>query len=168
MNSIDDTYSRVLIYDKTLNKPIGFFHIKELLIIHDVYPRKKISKLKRDLLFFNEHLVVGDALREMLKKNIHIAAVNNKLGNAIGIVTQEDILEVFLGEIYDETDDETEDYNSSEPFMSSPEKHHLVKGGFLVSHLNIVFNLDLPYKNNETISMLLKKREKSSFPLNLL
>ena len=53
MNSIDDTYSRVLIYDKTLNKPIGFFHIKELLIIHDVYPRKKISKLKRDLLFFN-------------------------------------------------------------------------------------------------------------------
>ena len=160
MHDLDDTYSRVLIYDGSLNNPLGFVHVKELLVLHDEHSRKKISTLKRDLLFVSEHLVVGDALREMLQKNVHIAVINNRKGAAIGIVTQEDVFEEFLGEIYDETDDDTEDYDSSPSILSSPEKHYLINGSFLISSLDKIFDLKIPYKSKETVSMLIKKRIK--------
>src|SRR6202030_3122833 len=52
---------------------------------------------------------IGDLLRDMQKKRIHMAIVVDEHGGFMGVVTLEDILEQIVGEIGDEFDVEKRD-----------------------------------------------------------
>ena len=43
-------------------------------------------------------------MNEMKKRRLHMAVVRNKERVILGIITMEDILEVLVGDIYDEDD----------------------------------------------------------------
>lgn len=87
------THSRFPIYEQTVDKIIGFIHIKDIFLG---------KKMIREIITVPETKRIDDILLDMRKKRVHIAIVKNKHGKTTGLVTLEDIIESLVGEIEDE------------------------------------------------------------------
>jgi putative hemolysin len=95
--------SRVPVYHGALANVAGFMHTKDLL-----YVWKRGKKFSSDMVhppyFIQPDKKVYDLIKEFQSGRTHMAFVKDALGNMIGIVTLEDILERIVGDIVDEYD----------------------------------------------------------------
>ncbi|MCQ2434021.1 MAG: hemolysin family protein [Oscillospiraceae bacterium] len=99
-----ERYSRLPVYDETLDDIIGFITEKDffgLLEEGGTSLRKIIQKIIR----LPEFARISDILGTMQRNKSHIALVIDQYGGTKGMVTLEDIIEELVGEIYDEADE---------------------------------------------------------------
>ncbi|WP_353066461.1 hemolysin family protein [Arcanobacterium hippocoleae] len=83
---------------------IGFIHIRDL--INPDPKLRQVRELVRPVLFFPEGKPVLAALTEMRAQNAHLAIIVDEYGGTDGLITIEDVVEEFVGEIRDEYDRE--------------------------------------------------------------
>ncbi len=103
--SEDLRYSRVPVYDKTIDNIKGIVYIKDILLSNK-NKTTKIRRLMKDAYFTTETKLVNELFEELRKNRKQMAIVIDEYGGTSGIVTMEDILEEIVGEIYDEYDEE--------------------------------------------------------------
>lgn len=104
-------YSRLPVYDETIDKVIGVLNQKDFFKAMLGGDKIYIKKIMSEPLFINENMKVDDVIRAMQKSKKHMAIVLDEYGGTSGIVCMEDAIEEMVGEIYDEhdtTDDEKE------------------------------------------------------------
>ena len=106
---IEQGFSRIPIYDKTIDKIIGILHTKELL----KYDRQKdgkvrLKELTKKAFFIPTTKTLVEVLEDFKRKRTHIAIIVDEYGGTEGIVTIEDVIEEIVGEIQDEFDQEDE------------------------------------------------------------
>lgn len=66
---------------------------------------KKVSAIKRDILFVEDSITVAKLMDTLIPKRQHLAMVADSFGSIVGLVTLEDVFETLLGlEIVDESD----------------------------------------------------------------
>jgi len=102
---LDTGFSRLPVYEETLDEVKGIIHSKDLLkhikeIDFNWHP------LMRPVNFVHETKLIKPLLREFQMKRNHMAIVVDEFGGTSGIVTLEDIMEEIIGEIKDEFDDD--------------------------------------------------------------
>lgn len=102
---IESGYSRLPVYDKTLDHVKGILYVKDLMpYLYTEEADFAWQPLIRDAYFVPENKKINDLLEEFRQRKIHMAIVVDEYGGTEGIVTLEDILEEIVGEISDETD----------------------------------------------------------------
>jgi gliding motility-associated protein GldE len=106
---ISSGYSRIPIYEGTIDQIKGIVYVKDLLPYTKNIDTKDWKRLIRKAWFITENKSISDLLHEFQEKHIHLAIVIDEFGGTTGIVTMEDILEEIVGEINDEYDNDTED-----------------------------------------------------------
>ena len=95
-------FSRFPIIDEKKQIFKGYIHKSSTYKAKD---DDKVDKFARDMRSFSPEARLQDVLSAMLEDHNHMALVVDQLGNWIGIVTLEDIIETIIGkEIVDETD----------------------------------------------------------------
>jgi putative hemolysin len=100
---INEQYSRIPVYDGTIDNMIGFVHVRDMFELDDQErKKKKIGELVRPMSHVPETKPVNDLLREMQQDGAHMAIVVDEYGNTAGLATMEDLVEEILGEIRDE------------------------------------------------------------------
>lgn len=105
---VNSGYSRVPIYDNTLDNITGILYVKDLLP-HIAKPENfEWHHIVRPAYFIPKTKKNDDLLKEFQKTKTHIAIVVDEYGGTSGVITLEDILEEIVGEINDELDDEEE------------------------------------------------------------
>ena len=115
-------------------------HIIGILLAKDLLPyaisseknKPTVDKLVHPLVIVPEFKRVDSMLKEFQENRFHMAVVVDEFGGVCGLVTIEDILEIIVGDIGDEYDDEedtlTDDIIKSaddEQFMSFGPQFHL-------------------------------------------
>ena len=102
---LKDKYTRLPVYEKTLDNIVGVLHTKDLLgAILEKRPIN-ISKIMNQHVVFVAPSMRGlDLLREMQAKGMQLAVVVDEFGGTLGLITLEDLLEEIVGEIEDEHD----------------------------------------------------------------
>lgn len=81
----------------------GYINTKEMLTSIAAGRRAEWQKFIHDIPQFRESDSLKDVLLRMQQSRVHMAAVTDISGAAVGIVTMEDILEEIVGDIRDET-----------------------------------------------------------------
>lgn len=104
----ENRFSRVPVYEKSLDRVIGILHAKELLRTWgEKSPDDRgLRPFLRKPHFIPQSKKLDVLFREFQKQRIHLAVVVDEYGKTAGIVTLEDLLEELFGEIYDELDEE--------------------------------------------------------------
>ena len=108
---LESGYSRVPIYEESLDKIVGIIHIKDLLPHIDEVDGFQWQSLMRPPFFVPESKMIDDLLEEFREKKVHLAIVVDEYGGCEGLVTLEDIIEEIVGDISDEFDDDEVAYS---------------------------------------------------------
>ena len=103
-------YSRIPIFDETLDNIKGILYTKDLLPHLEKPNTFAWQTLIRTPYFVPENKRVNDLLEELQEKHKHMAIVVDEYGGTSGIVTLEDVIEEIIGEISDEFDEEEHNY----------------------------------------------------------
>ena len=126
-------HSRLVVYNDTLDDPIGMVHIRDLIafmtaraaVDPDKPSRRKkqraagldlgaidltmqlsSTKIMREMLFVPPSMPALDLLEKMQATRIHLALVVDEYGGTDGLVSMEDIVEQIVGDIADEHDED--------------------------------------------------------------
>ena len=126
-------HSRLVVYDDTLDDPVGMVHIRDLIAFMTaraaVDPEKNAkrkkplpadldlkavnlgmplsaTKIVREILFVPPSMRAIDLLARMQATRIHLSLVVDEYGGTDGLASIEDIVEQIVGEIADEHDED--------------------------------------------------------------
>ncbi|KAJ1451022.1 hypothetical protein M885DRAFT_447003 [Pelagophyceae sp. CCMP2097] len=101
-------HTRIPVYDDEIDNIIGVVNAKKLLeLVKDPASlnASRVESCCEPTYFVPETMVAWKVLEEMRRRRLHMAIVVDEYGGTAGVVTLEDILEVVVGEIYDEDDE---------------------------------------------------------------
>jgi CBS domain containing-hemolysin-like protein len=99
----EEKHTRYPVYDPARNDLIGVINLKALaLLSEEDLARMQDAHVLKDLLRVPEERRIDAVLKEMRRRRQHMAAVVDRDGKAIGMLTMEDIIEEIFGEIEDE------------------------------------------------------------------
>lgn len=131
---IETGYSKMVIYQNSLDDIIGYVHSFDLF--------KKPSTIKEIVIpveFIPETIFIKDAMGLLIKKRKSVAVVLDEYGGTSGILTIEDIVEELFGEIEDEHDSDEELIEKE-----LEENVFLFSTRFDVEYLNQTYKLMIP------------------------
>ena len=107
---IENGFSRIPVYEDTLDEIKGILYVKDLLP-HLEEADFNWQSLLRPAFFVPENKKINDLFQDFRAKKIHIAIVVDEYGGTSGLVTMEDVLEEIVGDISDEFDIVVENQN---------------------------------------------------------
>ncbi|NOX41247.1 MAG: HlyC/CorC family transporter [Alphaproteobacteria bacterium] len=113
----DSGLTRLPVFDETLDRPLGFVHLKDLALKHGFACDDSdlaIKDMLRPLLFAPPSMPIGVLFQKMQTDRLHMALVIDEYGGVDGLVTIEDLIEEVVGEIEDEHDLEEDQFWSQE------------------------------------------------------
>jgi putative hemolysin len=102
---IDRGFSRIPVYNDSIDNITGILYTKDLLPYFDQDSFDWVS-LKREAYFVPENKKLDDLLNEFKDRKMHLAIVVDEYGGTSGLITLEDIIEEIVGEISDEYDND--------------------------------------------------------------
>ncbi|GAC1402997.1 MAG: hemolysin family protein [Candidatus Velthaea sp.] len=145
---IAEGYSKLPIYDETIDNVIGVVHDRELLIAlsNGTIASASLRSLMRPVTHVPENKRISELLREMQRNKFSLAIVLDEYGGTAGLVTMEDLLEEIVGEIRDEHDEGEE-----EAIRRIAEDESIVEAGTNIEDVNAELGIDLPHEEFETI-----------------
>ena len=101
-------YSRIPVYDGDLDNIVGILYHKDYYMT-DFDKNSPITEILKPVIFVTKTQKIGDVLKDLQEKQLHLAIVTDEYGSTAGIVTLEDIIEEIVGEIWDEHDERIEE-----------------------------------------------------------
>jgi CBS domain containing-hemolysin-like protein len=103
---ISEGYSRMPVYEETIDKIVGIVHAKDVLPLVANNKPFALKDIIRKPYFIPETKKINDLMAELKQQRIQIAIILDEFGGTAGMVTLEDIVEELVGEIQDEYDEE--------------------------------------------------------------
>ena len=137
----ESKHSRLLVYDDSIDKVIGYVHHFDLL-----KKPTSIRQFLRPLEVIPASMNAQELLIQLVKERKNIAWVVDEYGGTAGIITLEDLMEEIFGEIEDEHDVEEQ----NEKKISDTE--FVFSARLEVDYLNEEYNLQIPEGEYETLS----------------
>lgn len=135
---LKEGYSRIPVYDETIDKIIGVIHAKDVLPIIAGKKEMILKDIIRKPYFIPETKKINDLMKEFQQRRIQIAIVLDEFGGTAGMVTLEDIVEELVGEIQDEFDEE-------KPIVEKVSDHEfIVNASATIYDVNEYLPHDLP------------------------
>ena len=107
---VESGHSRFPVINEDIDHIEGILLAKDLLAYgFNQQEACSLTQIIRQAIIVPESKKVEPLLKEFRSKRYHMAIVVDEYGGVSGVVTIEDILELIVGEIEDETDDEIEE-----------------------------------------------------------
>jgi len=131
---IETGFSKVLVYQSSLDDIIGYVHSFELF-----RKPRTIKSVMIPVEFVPETMFIKDVMNLLTKKRKSVAIVLDEYGGTSGMITIEDIVEELFGEIQDEHD-------SDETLIEEQlgEKEFRFSTRLDVEYINEVYKLNIP------------------------
>ena len=137
---IQSGFSRIPVYEESLDKVSGILYVKDLLPYLDAQTFAW-QTLLRPAFFVPENRKINDLFQDFREKKIHIAIVVDEYGGTSGLITMEDVIEEIVGEINDEFDN----VKQEEHYTKLDDETYLFKAQTSIVDFCKVFNVSENY-----------------------
>jgi putative hemolysin len=107
---IESNFSRIPVYDDSIDNIIGILHTEHFLKHLVQSDQIDIRSILIDVCYIHKTMKLPDAFSELQKRKLEMAIVTDEYGGTMGCVTMEDILEELVGDIWDESDEITNEF----------------------------------------------------------
>ena len=147
---IEYGYSRIPIYEDNIDNIVGVVYAKDLLrhgVVGD--DQRPLKAVAREPYYTPEAKHVGELLRDMKERKVHIAVVVDEHGGTAGIVTFEDLIEEIVGPIRDEYD-----MREVEELQIVSDHEVVVSARFPVDDLKEALDIEVPDVDADTVGGL--------------
>jgi magnesium and cobalt exporter, CNNM family len=132
-------YSRLPVYDKSLDNVVGFIHSKDLMSFLLKPQEFRLEYVLQPPMYIVDTARLEDVLRQMQKAKSHFGFVVDEHGGVEGMITLEDLLEEIVGDISDEHDEEV-----NEQINQVDSRTYVLDGALAVRDLNRRLKTALP------------------------
>lgn len=123
--------SRLPVYQESIDDIVGILNIKDIIFLSDEEIQNfNIKNYVREAFFTYEFKKITQLLEEMKKEKTQMAIVVDEYGGTAGLLTIEDLVEVIVGDIDDEYDEEEEE------IVKVSDNEYLVEGSTKISDVN--------------------------------
>ncbi len=156
----DFGFSRMPVYDGTLDNVIGLFYTKDLIKIikdangglsEELIGKFDIREYMRTALYVPETNSFKELFEKFKDTHIQMAIVIDEYGGTLGIVTMEDLLESIMGTMHDEYDTEPEITD----VRKISDNEYILNGLVSIKDVEDAAQIVIPNENNcETIGGL--------------
>ena len=148
----DSPYSRLPLYEESIDNIIGVVHLKDLMLLQYSGPGQDQTQALRQILheapFVPDSTLIEDVMALLQKTHSNVAIVIDEYGGTAGLITFEDLVEEIIGEFQDEFDPE------DSAMVVQANNRMLVRGEVQIEDLNELLGLYLPTDNVDTIGGL--------------
>ncbi|MDQ0360140.1 hemolysin family protein [Breznakia pachnodae] len=142
-------YTRIPIFEKTLDDVVGILHAKDVLScisrMNDI-SEFSLKEIIRKPVFVPDSKMIDQLFYELKAEKTHIAIVIDEYGGTAGIVTMEDLIEEIVGEVFDEYDDIPIGYRKI------GEGQYLMDGSLELDEVEKILDIDLPVDEYDTLN----------------
>jgi putative hemolysin len=147
---IQSTYSRIPIYQDSIDNILGIIHIKDVLIQANQkgFENIRIKDLLREPYYVPTSIKINNLFKRMQETNHQMAIILDDYGGMEGVVTIEDLIEEIVGNIYDEYDP------IEEEIKQISDTQYMVNGTIAIQDLNRYLGLNVA-QDYETLSGLI-------------
>lgn len=126
----DKQFSRLPVYQETIDNIIGVLYIKDLILNYGDDRAFNLKNYMRLPYFTYEFNKTCELFQEMRTNRIPIAIVLDEYGGTSGIITMEDLVEEIVGDIQDEYDE------FEEEIIVIKEDEYIVEGSTKIDTVN--------------------------------
>ena len=138
-NIIESGYSRIPVIKDNIDNIVGLLNIRDIFKAEiEQEADVNIRKIMTTPFFIPETKKINELLAQFQKSKNHIAITVNEHGENSGVVTLEDVLEVLVGEIEDESDNESPD------IIKVKKNHWIVYGKADIEDVNNKIKMNVP------------------------
>jgi CBS domain containing-hemolysin-like protein len=132
----EEGFSRLPVYKDTIDNIIGVIYTKDLISAAEHRELITLQDIIRPANFASSTKQIGNLLKEMQRRKVHMSILVDEYGGVEGLVTIEDIIEEIVGEIQDEYD------------VESPEVVDEKSGVYLINPIISVEDFNKRFKVN--------------------
>ena len=108
-------YSRLAVYEDSIDNIIGTLYLNHFFKALTEGAPVEIRPLLMEPCYVYKTVKLPGVLEELRRCKQHMAIVTDDYGGTMGIITMEDVLEEIVGEIWDETDEITDELIEQSP-----------------------------------------------------
>ena len=138
--------SRLPVYQESIDDIVGILNIKDIIFLSDEEIENfDIKDYVREAFFTYEFKKITQLLEEMKKEKTQMAIVVDEYGGTAGLLTIEDLVEVIVGDIDDEYDEEEEE------IVKINDNEYLVEGRTKISDVNEQLGINLESEEFDSI-----------------
>jgi len=103
--ALANQYTRYPLVEPGSDKVLGYIHMKDMMAaLASGHEPKRMRELAREPIYCSEETPSEWLRREFQRRRVHMSIVLGTGNSFVGVVTLEDLLEEFVGEIQDEQD----------------------------------------------------------------
>lgn len=146
---IEETYSRIPIYEENKENIIGILYLKDLFFYRETHSLENFNlrNILRKPLFVFEYQKSSQIFTDMKTSSVTMAIVLDEYGVASGMITMEDLIEEIVGEIRDEYDE-----NESENIKKLNENTYDIDAAIKLDDLNDALNISLSSDDYDSLA----------------
>lgn len=130
-----DKYTRLPVYEKSVDNVIGIINVKDLLLCEDK-STFSVRNILRKPYYTYEFKHISELMDELKKTSNNFTIVVDEYGSTVGMITLEDLLEEIVGEIRDEYDEDEED-----EIIQINDNEYIISGTTRLNDLEELLNL---------------------------
>ncbi len=142
----NEKFSRMPVYNESIDDIIGILNIKDIIFLSDEEIENfDIKDYIREPFFTYEFKKITQLLEEMKIEKSQMAIVVDEYGGTSGLITIEDLVEVIVGDIEDEYDEEEEEIEVIK------EDEYIVDGSIKITDVNELIGVKLESEEFDSI-----------------
>ena len=142
----NEKLSRMPVYNESIDDIIGILNIKDIIFLSDdEIENFDIKDYIREPFFTYEFKKIAQLLEEMKIEKSQMAIVVDEYGGTSGLITLEDLIEVIVGDIEDEYDEEEEE------IQVIKEDEYIVDGSIKITDVNELIGVRLESEEFDSI-----------------